>query len=135
MELEGIEVLRYGFDLDWFLCKCTLRTEEIDNFYNKYYLDYKKFVNSFVDHFGLSDTVRKNCLSEEKKCIFCKKNYPYNVDSFIYIQSKNKDITKDLCYDCIQGVMRCKKCKVMLYQEPYTIVDYNKRDNFCSECA
>ena len=134
MDIENIHINRYGFDLDWFLCNCFLRTEEIDTFYEKYYLDYKKFINSFCDHFNISDSERENCLKAEKRCICCQKNYPYVMDSFVYIKSKNKDITEELCYDCIQNTLRCDKCNVDMYQEPYTVINYDNRMKHCPEC-
>ena len=40
-----MEKSKYGFDLDWFLSSCSYRDHEKMNYhYDRYYLDYKKFV-------------------------------------------------------------------------------------------
>lgn len=126
-----MEKRKYGFDLDWFLSSCSYRVgEKIKYYYDKYYLDYNKFINSL----DITKEEKLKCLQFEKKCVECQINYPYCVDSFVYIYSDGNDITYDLCYDCIQNILRCVNCGEYICQEPYTRIDLNSYKLCCQKC-
>lgn len=122
---------RYGFNLDWFLCNSSYRREEkLKYYYEKYYLDYKKFIESL----DISEEEKESCLKAEKRCIRCKINYPYTADSFIYFYSGDKEITYKLCYDCIKNISTCVKCGKCINHDPYTKIDIKNIKLICQKC-
>lgn len=130
--ISKMNKLNYGFDLDWFLSNSKYRdVKKLDYFYDKYYLDYQKFIESLE----ISKEEKEKCLKSEKKCLKCKTNYPYNDDSFVHIMLDNKDITKELCYDCIQNILKCVKCEKSIDCDPYTKIDFYNENLSCKKCG
>ena len=63
-----MEKQNYGFDLDWFLSNSSYRDiKKLDYLYDKYYLDYRKFIESLE----ISEEEKVKCIKFEKRCIQC----------------------------------------------------------------
>jgi len=126
------DIDHFGFNLEWVHPVSTLFSHEyLDKLYQKYYLNFKEFIVAL----NLDDDLEKKCLTAERKCITCKNNYPYTRDPFVHIYLENRDITCELCHDCISRVISCSRCKkVSDLIEPWQKI-YCERDVIlCSSC-
>ena len=123
-----MEKQNYGFNLDWFLSNSSYRdVKKLDYLYDKYYLDYRKFIESLE----ITEEEKEKCLKAEKRCLGCEIKYPHNNDSFVYIYSDGNDITYDLCYDCIQNILKCENSTDC---DPYTKIDIQNLKLCCQKC-
>ena len=112
---------KYGFNLDWFASNSSYREiEKLDACYEKYFLDYKKFIDSL----NIPQAEKEKCLLAEEQCLLCKNKYPYCNDSFIHIYSNGHEITSKLCFDCIALIEREEKEFIGRDIDPWQRIDY-----------
>ena len=134
------EYQKYGFNIEWFLDVYDKPIEkhfhtDIDLKCKEHYLNYSNFLKSVSILLNIPEEDFGKYKEKEKKCIDCKKKYPFCMDSFIYIyNSENKEITESICYDCIQNIKKCTRCNEPLNEEPYLQIIKKEQGYFCYNC-
>jgi len=135
---------KYGFPIKWFVDKHfdtnfdKKTCQFIDKKYREHYLDYTKFINEISTVLSISSSDISKYLEVEHSCRLCNKYYPYSFEKFtkfIDYDSK-KDLTEEICYNCVYSKYNCNKCKKKLNYEPYGIVyiDNITKLGLCKEC-